>query len=131
MKFQLVAIFLLFQLIASAQTGLKKTKSALKGRWDWTNTQIVSRGGGGNETPASCKCEIRIVFGKKGTLKEYRNDSLINSSKYSLSEYHFMNDPVKIVLKSDFLYGQIKMDGNTIGIGPFGGCGAIRYFKKK
>ena len=127
----LVLPFLLFQFIASAQTDVKKTKSALTGRWDWINTQIIDRGGGGSITPATCKCERHLVFGKGGAIKEYRNDSLINSSKYSLKEYHFMNDPVKIIFNSDFLYGQIKMNGDTIGIGPFGGCGAIQYFRKK
>ncbi len=131
MKFQLIVICLLVQLIALAQTDVKKTKSVLTGRWDWINTQIIARGGGGTETPSTCKCERHLVFGKGGTIKEYRNDSLINSSKYSLAEYNFMNDPLRIIFQSDFLYGQIKMNGYTIGIGPFGGCGAIQYFRKK
>ena len=131
MKLPFAFTFLLCQFIAVAQTDVKKTKSALMGRWDWINTQIVDRSGGSNITPATCKCEIHLVFGKDGIIKEYRNDSLINNSAYSLKEYHFMNDPVKIILHSEFLYGQIKMNGDTIGIGPFGGCGAIQYFRKK
>lgn len=113
------------------QDTLTKVNGNLIGRWNWIRTEIVDRGGGGITNPSTCHCKKYLIFKTNDIVDQYINDSLIISADYSLDKYIFLNDPIRIIIHSSVLNGQIIMKGKSFGVGPFGGCGSLDYYIKQ
>ena len=126
----LISSILTFQTVF-AQDALEQFHTRLIGRWDWIKTEIIDRGGGGVRDSSSCHCTKYLVFKPNDRIEYFENNVLQNSSTYTLENWIFMKDPVKVIIHGDLINGQIVLKGNTFGVGAFGGCGAIDYYKKR
>jgi hypothetical protein len=114
-----------------AQDTLEQFNTRLTGRWDWIKTEIIDRGGGSVRDSSSYHCTKYLVFKPNNRIEYFENNVLQNSSTYTLKTWIFKKDPVKVIIHGELINGQIVLHGNTFGVGAFGGCGAIEYYKKR
>jgi hypothetical protein len=126
----LLSSILTFNSVFSQDT-IEQFNTRLMGRWDWIKTEIMDRGGGDVRDSSSCHCTKYLVFKPNNIIEYFENNVLQNSSTYSLVNWVFMKDPVKVIIHGEKINGQIVLNGNTFGVGAFGGCGAIEYYKKR
>lgn len=126
----LLILFVTINYSGLAQNTLENVENSLLGTWIWEKSVLVDRGGGGTRTPEDCNCTRKIIIYEDGVIEDYRNDTLASKSEYTISEYEFMNDPIKYIFNSESLRGQFQVTGDSFGIGPFGGCGVLNYFKR-
>lgn len=73
---------LLFTLILLASCHKESIYDQVRGKWDWVKS--VSPYLGHITDPANAGYSQSIEFRKDGTLNEYKNDTLVASSKYSI-----------------------------------------------
>lgn len=130
MKLTITIFILSIQGFVYGQNSADEVKQKLEGWWDWIKSEIVDRSGGGTITTFTCECSLNLHFSENGIVSIYNNDTLSSSEKYSLEEVYFMQDPVKIMVRSSSINDQIMMYPDSILMGSFGMCGVIQYFKK-
>jgi hypothetical protein len=129
MRIFIFLLLLLESIKCFGQINKEEAQHQLLGNWNWLKTETIDRGGGGIATPISCNCTKRLTF-LEGIVNSYINDSLKVSFDYYLDEYESLNNPTKIIIHGKFLTGQVIFWSDTVGIGPFGGCGSIEYYVK-
>lgn len=125
-----LAIMLFLSTAAHSQSELEKIEAGIIGTWVWGKTEVVDRGGGGSYSSEDVDLQMKLVFHENGLLEVFRNDSLINTSAYSLEEIRYLDDPIRYYLNSELIHDEIKWQENSFRVGPFGGCGAIRHYRR-
>ena len=128
-RYPLVIILCIAAKLSFAQDTLIKVKDNLIGRWDWIRTEVVDRGGVANLS--ACHCQKYLIFKTNNIVDQYINDLIVKSADYSLDKSFFLNDPIKIIIHSSVLSGQIIMKEKSFGAGPFGGYGSLDYYAKQ
>ncbi len=130
MKLLITFLFVLFHLFVLGQVTAEDYKLKLLGRWDWIQDEIVDRGGGGFINPTSCNCEKHLIFEANDEFSEFRNDTLIFSSTFTLEEVYSQLNPVKIMLRNGQISNEVRIANDSMSIGAFGACGIINYYKR-
>lgn len=118
----------------------------LNGTWNWYRTDHDYRGDvqNNNETPEFCNCTKKIIFRDNSIMEYYSNDTLISSENYTI-ENSSMDPKDVLILRSKEFSGFLKFpigagsigagsmgaNSDSLGIGWFGSCAALRYFVRE
>lgn len=101
------------------------------GTWEWEETQLLSRGGGNKTTPETCNCTKRLELDEDGNMRQYENEVLVSEGPFEIEKIEFIDDPIRYQFQSTSLFGTIrKMENDRLGIGAFGSCGQIHFYKR-
>jgi hypothetical protein len=103
-------------------------KKRLVGEWTWVKTTASFIGAEAVTTsPGTCGCskEIRITEDKIYLIK---NDTVRDSSAYSVDEVRFLQDPVRYVLSSSIISNDVSFRKDTLVLGLSGICGTLEYY---
>ena len=130
MKVLTIFFIFLFAHVSYAQDTLIKINTNLIGRWDEYDHLVSSQKSSTWVGPSQCGCRKYLIFKPNNIVEEYRNDTLIKSSNYSLRVYYFMTDPVKVMMDGDVLSGQVDMRNDSVRVGALGGCGIVGHYRK-
>ncbi len=130
MKLLIALLFVLFHLFVSGQVTAEDYKLKLLGRWDWIQDEIVDRGGGGIINPSTCGCEKYLIFEANDTVKEFRNDTLVFSSTFTLHEVNSQLNPLTIILRNSRINNELRIANDSMSLGPLGMCGTIYHYKR-
>jgi len=76
------SLSLLLAILMSCQKENKTVSELIIGRWEWVKTIIPY--GGQESNPVSAGYSKSLEFMGDGKMSEYRNDSLITTSKYKI-----------------------------------------------
>ena len=135
MKLKITLLFYFFIQFVSAQNSIDEIKNNIIGKWEWKSSHFVTqvRTYNTEETPLTCMCSKRIEFINDRILREYRNDSLLYESDFSLEAPNYYYGRSKAIMRNNHLDGPVIIYGDTMILGDWGGCGDLiqRYVKLK
>ena len=127
MKF-VILFLVLFSLKSGTCQDINSLNLQLRGKWNWYLTHFDHRGQGNPFIDVvSCNCHKQIIFLEDNILEFYSNDSLKFKGVYSIEFFSF---DTKMILRNDYISGEIRLRDDTLGIGAFGGCATLQYFTK-
>ena len=96
-------------------TGCRKDNLTISeliiGKWDWVRS--VSPWTGQVTNPHTAGYSIRLVFSTDGIMKEYRNDTLSNSSNYSI-ETNPSEPGRNFIIYNSGLQSQVDISSDTL-----------------
>lgn len=120
-------ICILFVQCKAAKT--TTTHSMLKGNWKLTETQILSRGYKPPEVPVPVPDQQLIFDDSEFRLSEKGKEEEVFT--YEIREMQFQNDPIRYIIESLMLRGEIHFYGSdSLSIGDKGSCAVITHYRR-